>query len=175
MIRGALRWFRRYFWRIRLGLKHTHPTFLAGGHSTISKDFIASPYSYVGPGCAIESGVKIGAYTMIGPRVMIIGNDHVYNFPGKPIIFSGRPEFKNTEIGADVWIGAGAIIMCGVTIGNGAIIGAGAVVTKDVPAYFIVGGVPAKFIRYRFSQDQQISHEKMLLSRPVDGSYVDRR
>jgi acetyltransferase-like isoleucine patch superfamily enzyme len=56
------------------------------------------------------------------------------------------------SIGHDVWIGRRAMIMSGVTIGNGAVIGAGAVVTKDVPPYAIVGGVPATLIRYRFEQ-----------------------
>lgn len=60
---------------------------------------------------------------------------------------------KKVTIGNDVWIGAHAVILPGVKIGNGAIIGAGAVVTKDVPPYAIVGGVPAKVIRYRFSKE----------------------
>lgn len=55
-----------------------------------------------------------------------------------------------TVIGHDVWIGRKAIIMPGVKVGNGAIVGAGAVVTKDVPDYAIVAGVPAKIIKYRF-------------------------
>ena len=58
-----------------------------------------------------------------------------------------------THIGNDVWIGAKSIVMDGVTIGDGAIIAAGSVVTKDVPPFAIVGGVPAKIIRFRFSQD----------------------
>ncbi|APX14378.1 hypothetical protein BWR18_21155 (plasmid) [Tateyamaria omphalii] len=57
-----------------------------------------------------------------------------------------------TRVGNDVWIGHGAIITAGVTVGDGAVIGANAVVTKDVPAYAIVGGVPAKLIRYRFDK-----------------------
>lgn len=60
-------------------------------------------------------------------------------------------EFKEIYIGNDVWIGQRAMVMGGVRIGNGAVVGAGAVVTKDVPPYTIVGGVPAKIIRYRFS------------------------
>lgn len=56
----------------------------------------------------------------------------------------------NTVVGNDVWIGARALIMSGVNIGNGAVVAAGSVVTKDVPPYAIVGGNPAKIIRYRF-------------------------
>ena len=60
----------------------------------------------------------------------------------------------DTVIGDGCWIGSRAMIMQGVTLGEGAIIATGAVVTRDVPAYAIVGGVPAKLIKYRFSQDQ---------------------
>ena len=60
---------------------------------------------------------------------------------------------KPIHIGHDVWIGYGAIIMDGVTIGTGAVVAAAAVVTKDVPPYAIVAGVPARIIRYRFDDD----------------------
>ena len=60
---------------------------------------------------------------------------------------------RTVTIGNDVWIGANVVILPGVRIGDGAVLAAGAVVTKDVPAYAIVGGVPAKVIRYRFSED----------------------
>lgn len=62
-------------------------------------------------------------------------------------------EFKKVIIGNDVWIGARVLIMGGVKIGDGAIIAAGSIVTKDVPPYAIVGGVPAKIIRYRFDEE----------------------
>lgn len=66
--------------------------------------------------------------------------------------FAWRRENRVT-IGNDVWIGHGATLLPGVTVGNGAVVGAGAVVSKDVEAYTIVGGVPAKLIRERFSKD----------------------
>jgi len=63
-------------------------------------------------------------------------------------------EYKSIQIGSDVWIGAKAIIMDGVSISHGAVIAAGSVVTKNVPPYAIVGGVPAKIIKYRFSEEK---------------------
>lgn len=149
-LRVMLRKIRSRFWRIFYGLKHTHETFLVGGRADISKDLVAGMYSYVGPRCEIKSGVKIGAFSMLGPRVSIVGNDHVYNICGTPIIFSGRPDFKETIIGDDVWIGANATIMRGVVIADGAIVAAGSVVTKNVSACEIVGGVPARHIGFRF-------------------------
>ena len=66
-----------------------------------------------------------------------------------------RIKYENltVKIGHDVWIGLGAMVMPGVTIGSGAIVGAGAIVTKDIPPYSVAVGVPAKVVKYRFSQD----------------------
>lgn len=83
--------------------------------------------------------------------------------------FNNSPNFhkdytrdnRSVVIGNDVWIGANAIILPGVNIGNGAVIAAGAVVTKEVPAYAIVGGVPAKVIKYRFSKEAIEAFEKI--------------
>jgi len=176
MIKDFLRSIRRFYWRTRLGLRSVHSTLLIGGYSSISRDFVAGPYSYVGPGCSIESGVAIGAYTLLGPGVRILGNDHVYSKVGTPIVFSGRPPYKNTVIGSDVWVGAGAIILAGVSIGDGAIVAAGAVVTKDVMACTIVAGVPALFVKNRFSNkaDEQ-AHVSAIANRNIVGSYPERR
>ncbi len=118
----------------------------------------------------IDSGsdddLEIGKFTSIAGDVAIICGNHNYNFvsnyPFKSIwnmfwrqlddvddhIYNAK-----TVIGNDVWIGRSAIISGGITIGDGAIVAANAVVTKDVPPYAIVGGNPAKILRYRFSDE----------------------
>ena len=85
---------------------------------------------------------------MMGPDVTILTHTHKIDRTDIPMDKQGSI-VKGVTIGNDVWIGMRSIIMPGVKIGNGAVIGAGAVVTKDVPDYAIVGGVPAKVIRYR--------------------------
>jgi acetyltransferase-like isoleucine patch superfamily enzyme len=99
---------------------------------------------------------------MLAGSVAIVGGDHVMNSVDVPMIFAGREVSKKVEIGDDVWIGHGAIILHGVNIGNGANVAAGSVVTKDVAPYTIVGGVPAKLIRYRFDENQIKLHQEML-------------
>ena len=71
----------------------------------------------------------------------------------------------------DVWIGARVTMMQGVTIGRGAIIGAGSVVTKDVAPYTIVGGVPAREIRKRFTNEDIVIHDNYLATQPREGDY----
>jgi acetyltransferase-like isoleucine patch superfamily enzyme len=110
----------------------------------------------------------IGAFSSIGPNVLLggLGCHPVDRLSTHPAFYSSRlqagdtfsqndtfEELPRVTVGSDVWIGAGSIVLDGVNIGDGAIIAAGAVVNKDVPPYAIVGGVPAKLIRYRFNQE----------------------
>ncbi|MGV2292573.1 acyltransferase [Trinickia sp. YCB016] len=172
MLRGLFRATRRMLWRRLMRLNRVHSTVLFGGYGDISRDFRADEYVYVGPGCRINPGVSVGRYSMLGPDVQIIGNDHVFDRPGVPIIFSGRPAFRQTEIGKDVWIGAGATILCGTTIGDGAVVAAGAVVTRDVEPFTVVAGVPARVIKKRFeSLQDELTHTGMLEAPASSGAY----
>lgn len=95
-----------------------------------------------------SGGVFIGDRTLVGYRTQIISGNHIIPGDKAPIFNSGH-EYKAVHISEDVWIGASCIIMPGVTIGVGAVVAGGSVVTKDVPDYSIVAGVPAKIIKDR--------------------------
>lgn len=132
--------------------------------------------SYISTGCLLSANV--GRFTSIGPNVVNIVGTHPYTSPyvsTSPCFFSHEnyasqsgdtfatnqmfDEYRYidkankiaVEIGSDCWIGRNVTLLGGVRIGDGAVILAGAIVTKDVPPYAIVGGVPAKLIKYRYS------------------------
>lgn len=131
--------------------------------------------SYIGADSLVEA--RIGRYCSVADRVTVVSGDHpvsqfvsshpaFYSSKG-PVGLSFSPEDRFRElryadeearipvvIGNDVWIGHGAVLLAGVKVGDGAVIAAGAVVTKDVEPYAVVGGVPAKTIRYRFPAEQ---------------------
>jgi maltose O-acetyltransferase len=98
---------------------------------------------YVNAGCVVldTAPVTIGARTMLGPAVQIYCADHAR---GRAARLEGLERALPVTIGAEVWIGGGAIVLPGVTIGEGAIVGAGAVVTRDVAADASVAGAPAR-------------------------------
>jgi len=106
-------------------------------------------YSGIGINCQVPFNIKIGKHVMMGPDVVVLDQNHRFDKVDVPIMFQGYVQYDPVVIQDDVWIGCRAVIMPGVKIGQGAIIGAAAVVTKDVPAYAIVGGNPAKIIRLR--------------------------
>jgi acetyltransferase-like isoleucine patch superfamily enzyme len=104
----------------------------------------------MGQECTISSfqHVKIGRECVIADRVMFIDFDHGVVEVERPIRLQGIYK-RDVNVGNNVWIGYGACILRGVTVGDNAIIGTNSVVTKDVPANAVVGGLPAKLIRMR--------------------------
>jgi len=100
----------------------------------------------------VRGDIEIGDNVIFGPRVNVFSENHNYHDIAVPIKNQGVIKGK-TVIGNDVWIGANVSIMSDVTIGDGCIIAAGAVVTKDIPAYSVIGGVPAKVLKNRKEEE----------------------
>ena len=135
-------------------------------------------YCDIGDNCESQ-GLTMGRYCEVGPGAVLGGTGHpltwlsVSAFQYKAASFGwhesadhvetidpeagGRDSFRGDPvlIGNDVWVGAGAVILRGVTIGDGAVIAANAVVTRDVEPYEVVGGVPAKTIKFRVTPEQR--------------------
>lgn len=133
----------------------------------IIRGLAVDAFSYIGPGSQIQN-CSIGKFCSLSKNVTIGAPRHPTNYVStSPIFFREKNGTKTSwvknrlfndsshkvVIGNDVWIGLNASVMGGVTIGDGAIVGAHSLVTKDVPPYAIVGGVPAKIIKYRFSEE----------------------
>lgn len=155
------------------------PDVCIGKHSRVYSDCIVNystigSYSYINYKTLIQHA-SIGNYCSISHNVSIgLGLHPLHLFSTSPIFYKtknvlninlipkdlGFKENQPITIGNDVWVGANAIIMDGLIIGNGAVIAAGAVVTKNVPAYAVMGGVPAKIIKYRFTEGKRIQLEK---------------
>ena len=115
----------------------------------LSRRISIGDFSGIGKNSMIQGNVTIGSHVMIGPELYIYTQNHAFDRVDIPMDQQGFSEMKPVEIGDDVWIGSRVTILPGVKIGKGAIIGASAVVTKDVPEYAVVGGNPARILKYR--------------------------
>lgn len=136
-----------------------------------------------------DNKLKIGKFCSIAQEVMFVLSadhytDHISSYPFKVWIMKEEQEGVSKgdiTIDDDVWIGFRSTILSGVHIGQGAVIAAGSVVTKDVPPYAIVGGVPAKVIKYRFSPEKitelmKIDYKKLtdeMVKRHIDELYQE--
>ena len=138
----------RAFWAKRIAFK-------MGKNVNIERNAFFTPQlkigdnSGVGINCEVYGPVTIGKNVMMGPEVIVYTQGHRHDNAEIPMREQGNDDIKPVSIGDDVWIGRRAMIMPGVSIGHGCIIGAGAIVTKDVPDFCVVGGVPAKILYYR--------------------------
>jgi maltose O-acetyltransferase len=115
---------------------HVSPNIIIGDNCTINEN------------CKIRANTTIGNYVIIAPGVNILTATHNFHDLTIPISLQGDKQMS-INIGNDIWIGTNAILLPGITVNDHSIIAAGAIVTKDVPAYSIVGGNPAKIIKYR--------------------------
>lgn len=152
------------FYRNRVKLTNTsYKDTVSFAYESDIRHSIIGDYSSIGRYTKITH-TEIGKYCALSWDITINAVEHpwnhltVHSFPYVPLehnsfVTKRIQKHKKVIIKNDVWIGANSVIMPGVTIGNGVIIGATSVVTKDIPDYAIVVGVPAKIIKYRFSED----------------------
>lgn len=151
---------------------------------------IQYPFNIIGfENISLSDGVNIGAGSTLfstrakiffgkksfsGPNLTVISGDHAF-LVGKATIDISKKSLeqmhdisiydKDVIISEDVWIGANVTILKGVTVGRGAIIAAGSVVQKNVPPYAIFGGVPARFIKFKWNVEQILEHEEILFEK----------
>ena len=123
---------------LRPGITIWWPEKILVGNSCLNEDIHLNGFG----------GISIGENVLIGHRCTFFSDEHVFEDPGELIRVQGRKPAP-IVVNDDVYFGCNVVVLSGVTIGKGAVIGAGAVVTKDVPPLAIVGGIPARVIRYR--------------------------
>lgn len=170
---GFARKLPRSRWVFSLGARSVRAAICRGLFRHMGKDVNVETLAYFGTGeelvigdrsglgnnCRCVGPIHIGCDVMMGPDVVILTHNHRMDDVHRPMREQGYSPSETVTIEDDVWIGTRAIIMPGLTIGRGSVIGANAVVTRDVPRYAMVAGVPAKILKYR-------TEDPELLGRP---------
>lgn len=139
-----------------------------------------TPPCYIGPGAwlPLRANLVIKSGVIIGPRLKVHTSNH--NYRGEMLPYDGSNIIGGVTIEENVWIGADVTLMPGITIGEGAVVASCACVTKDVPAYSVVGGVPAKVIgkrdeeKYRELKEQGQIYLTLKSTGKVKMSFVDK-
>lgn len=151
--------------KVGRGVRLGRGTIIEGGRNLTIGD-----RTYIGPRACLYSllaPLRIGADVMFGPNVTVITGDHRIDLVGRTMRSVGNDEKLPTNdapviIEDDVWVGANVVILKGCTIGTGSVIAAGAVVTSDVEPFSIYGGIPAKKLKERFTNEEKALHIRRL-------------
>lgn len=118
-------------------------------NATFSCKVHMGEYARIGRDCELHGEVHLGNHVLMAPECVFYTVNHEHRNPDIPMDSQGDSEMEPTFVGNDVWLGRRVMVMPGVHIGDGCIVAAGAVVTKDLPPYCVVGGIPAKIIKSR--------------------------
>ncbi len=131
-------------------------------HARFGRGVTLGDDSGIGVNASVGEGTRIGRDVMMGPECIIYTTTHRYDRTDIPMRAQGQTPVNPVTIEDDCWLGSRVTIMPGVTLGHGCVVGAGAVVTRDVPPCAVVGGVPAKIIKYRTPTTSTQQEEKPL-------------
>lgn len=153
-------------WKIRRLKLHAAGEGFHWGRNAMVRGAWIGNFASFGHSAEFFGPVVIGDLSMLSTSVQIIGQDHVFTDPDQPmrLNFPQTPR-PVTVIEADCWIGSRVTIIEGVRIGRGSVIGTGALVTRPVPPYSIVTGIPARVVRRRFDQREAERHDLLLYGR----------
>ena len=158
--RNALLFKVRYPW-VRIG-RNVHCQYSTKFWSP-HKDIVLGNNVGIGLHCLFACDIHIGNNVLIASYCGFVNSDdHIFSIVGQTMWDSGRGDRYSIVIEDDVWIGHGVTVLTPVRIGHGAIVAAGSVVVNDVPPYAIVGGVPSRVIKMRFTSEQIEMHERLL-------------
>lgn len=153
-VRDALRYMRLMRVKSRGPSRFVHGEFISlarGADVRVPHYFVVGHHVSIGKNFTCEVDTRIGNWVLISSNVSIIGNDHPFGDRATTVYQASRSDDSAVEIGSDVLVGFGSIIVGSVRIGDGCIVGAGSVVVHDLPPYTVCAGVPARPLRPRYA------------------------